>query len=96
MCGFRYTDSQPAHYEQYLTKGASIHDVCRIFGFFDPLPPLSEFYVLFVRKFGVFLDPPLCGRRILKPLTAITVVMSVVLETCIAVLYSKVITTTYT
>ena len=50
------------------TKGASIYDVRKILEFFDP-PPLSEFYVLFVRKFGVFLDPlsPLCGRHIWKP-----------------------------
>ena len=28
--------------------------------FFYPPPPLSDFYVLFVRKFGVFFDTPLC------------------------------------
>ena len=51
-------------------KVASIYDVRKIFGFFYPLPPapLSECYVLFVRKFGVFFY--LCaesGRHIWKP-----------------------------
>ena len=45
----------------YLTnhKGASIHDDHKILVFFDPLPrSLLENYLLFVRKFGVFLVPP--------------------------------------
>ena len=40
-------------------KGASIYDVRKSLGFFDPPPLLSEFYVLFVRTIGVFSPPPL-------------------------------------
>ena len=50
-------------------EGASIYDVRKTFGFFYH-PPSSEFYVLFVRKFGVFFYPPLpplSGRHIWKP-----------------------------
>ena len=52
-----------------MYKGDSIYDVVRkVLGFFDPpLSPLSKFYVLFVRKIGVFSDPPQCGRHIWKP-----------------------------
>ena len=35
--------------------GASIYDVRRIFGFFDP--PMSAKSILFVRKFAAFLEP---------------------------------------
>ena len=37
--------------------GAYIYDVHNLFGLFDPLPSLSSKSILFVRKFGIFLDP---------------------------------------
>ena len=87
MCGFRYTDSQPAHYEQYLTKGASIHDVCRIFGFFDPLPPVRKFTqhpLLRLLTMSAFEGTPLptqCGRHKWKPPERKAIVVEVSIKT---------------
>ena len=38
--------------------GASIYDIYRILGLFDPLPPLSAKSILFVRNYNAFFDLP--------------------------------------
>ena len=53
-------------------RGFHIHDVRKIFGFFDtPSPHSFEFYVLFVRKFGVFFIPPSVLTSYVSPLTSL-------------------------
>ena len=50
-------------------KGIPYMTSAKCSDFFTP-PPLSEFYVLFVRKFEIFFDPPLCADVIYgSPLT---------------------------
>ena len=54
---FRFVPSQTPP-----TKGASRYDVCKVFRYFDPLPPLSAFEKLGLIYTTKFMQPPLAHQ----------------------------------